>query len=54
MAVHRKFIELLDAIEAGLRNLDKWYRKTDDTDVYFICLGECSYSHSFAVVYINF
>ena len=48
MAVHPKFSELSGAIEAGLQNLNKWYRKTDDTDVYFICLGErsCSCSHT--------
>ncbi|KAG2747615.1 hypothetical protein P692DRAFT_20736237, partial [Suillus brevipes Sb2] len=26
-------------IEAGVSNLSKWYDKTDDTDVYFICLA---------------
>jgi hypothetical protein len=26
-------------IQAGLENLNKWYRKLDDTDVYFVCLG---------------
>lgn len=48
MAAHPKFTELSAAIEAGLQNLDKWYRKTDDTDVYFICLGERSRSRSHA------
>jgi hypothetical protein len=42
MAGTAKFSELQDAIEAGLENLRKWYRRTDDTDVYFICLGKCS------------
>ncbi|KIY46992.1 hATC-domain-containing protein, partial [Fistulina hepatica ATCC 64428] len=27
------------AIKAGLANLNKWYNKTADTDVYFICLA---------------
>ena len=40
MAGTAKFSELQDAIEAGLENLRKWYRRTDDTDVYFICLGK--------------
>ena len=36
-----QFNELMDALDAGLENMDKWYRKTDDTDAYFICLGKC-------------
>jgi hypothetical protein len=39
MADHPKFADISDAINAGLENLNKWYRKIDDTDVYFICLG---------------
>jgi len=39
MANHPKFFEVEDAIRAGLDNLEKWYRKTDDTNAYFICLG---------------
>jgi len=35
------FYKLADAIESGLANLHKWYHKTDDTDMYFICLGKC-------------
>jgi len=38
MAAHPKFSGLENAIRAGLKNLQKWYRKADDTDVYFICL----------------
>lgn len=34
-----KFTDLQAPIEKGLDNLRKWYRKVDDTDVYFICLG---------------
>lgn len=42
MSRHSKFSgEVEEAIDAGLKNLDKWYNKTDDTDVYFVCLGEC-------------
>lgn len=44
MAKHPRFYEISDAIHAGLDNLGKWYRKTDDTDAYFICLGEFSHS----------
>lgn len=29
-----------DSINVGLENLEKWYGKTDDTDVYFVCLGK--------------
>ena len=42
MAKHSRFYEISDAIHAGLGNLEKWYRKTDDTDAYFICLGKFS------------
>jgi hypothetical protein len=35
-----KFAIMSDAIKSGLKNLQKWYRKMDDTDVYFVCLGE--------------
>ncbi|KAJ7453409.1 hypothetical protein FB451DRAFT_1185218 [Mycena latifolia] len=39
MAALPKFADMAPSIEAGLENIAKWYRKTDDTDVYFICLG---------------
>jgi hypothetical protein len=39
MANDPKFQVVEDAIQAGLKSLGKWYRKVDDTDVYFICLG---------------
>jgi hypothetical protein len=39
MANHEKFKDVAAPIEAGLENLRKWYRKVDDTDAYFICLG---------------
>src|SRR3954454_1567176 len=39
MANDPKFQVVEDAIQAGLKNLGKWYQKVDDTDVYFICLG---------------
>ncbi|KAG1906385.1 uncharacterized protein F5891DRAFT_1244701 [Suillus fuscotomentosus] len=39
MANSSKFSRLSTAIEAGVANLSKWYGKTDDTDVYFICLA---------------
>jgi hypothetical protein len=41
MAAHRKFADVSDAINAGIENLNKWYWKIDDTNVYFICLGTC-------------
>jgi hypothetical protein len=39
MAAIDRFADMKDSINCGLENLDKWYRKTNDTDVYFICLG---------------
>ncbi|KAG2050412.1 hypothetical protein BDR06DRAFT_850715, partial [Suillus hirtellus] len=29
---------IADAIKQGLKNVDKYYKKTSDSDVYFICL----------------
>ncbi|KAG2073688.1 hypothetical protein BDR04DRAFT_1010387 [Suillus decipiens] len=34
-----QFSSITYTLEAGLKNLKKWSQKTDDTDVYFICLG---------------
>ncbi|KAK6971364.1 ribonuclease H-like domain-containing protein [Favolaschia claudopus] len=39
MAATERFADMRDAIYAGLENVEKWYAKTDDTDVYFICLA---------------
>lgn len=40
LANHPSFSpEIRSAINAGLENVDKWYQKTDDTDMYFVCLG---------------
>ena len=35
-----KFAAMSGSINVGLTNLQKWYHKTDDTDVYFVCLGD--------------
>ncbi|KAJ7022699.1 hypothetical protein C8F04DRAFT_1310168 [Mycena alexandri] len=39
MAATEKFAPMRDSINAGLENLEKWYGKTDDTNVYFVCLA---------------
>jgi hypothetical protein len=39
MELSPRFAEIAPAIRAGLDNLEKWYRKTEKTDAYFICLG---------------
>lgn len=39
MAELPKYYEVEHAIRKGLENIDKWYRKVNDTDAYFICLG---------------
>ena len=52
MAKHSRFSEIFDAIHAGLVNLEKWYRKTNDTDAYFICLGRRTYRTQSAIVLI--
>jgi hypothetical protein len=44
MADLPKFSELGHAIRKGLENINKWYRKVNDTDAYFICLGMLVFS----------
>ena len=39
MADLLKFAEVEHAIRKALENIIKWYRKVDDMDAYFICLG---------------
>jgi hypothetical protein len=39
MAELPKFSEVEHAIRKGLENINKWYRKVNNTDAYFICLG---------------
>ncbi|KAF7363239.1 Dimer-Tnp-hAT domain-containing protein [Mycena venus] len=39
MAATAKFADMKDSIDRGLENLEKWYRKTEESDVYFICLA---------------
>lgn len=39
MAAQPKYEEISDSITAGLDNLEKWYRTTDDSDAYFVCMG---------------
>jgi len=40
MANDPEYMSIADAIEKGLKNVEKYYQKTSDSDVYFICLGE--------------
>ncbi len=44
MAKQPKFASIKFAIDAGLEKLRKWYKAIDDSDMYFICLGEHSAS----------
>ncbi|OAX30480.1 hypothetical protein K503DRAFT_807226, partial [Rhizopogon vinicolor AM-OR11-026] len=39
MVADEKFSSIAGGLQAGLENLGKWSRKTDETDVYFICLA---------------
>jgi hypothetical protein len=50
MAAIDRFADMKDSINCGLENLEKWYRKTNDTDVYFICLGTTT---SFTLNYLS-
>ena len=34
-----KYIPIHNALSAGLNNMQKWYRKADDTSIYFISHG---------------
>ncbi|KAG6912234.1 hypothetical protein DXG01_016106, partial [Tephrocybe rancida] len=34
-----KFEKIAHAIQKGLEKIQKWYNKTDDSNMYFICLG---------------
>ncbi|KAG6903521.1 hypothetical protein DXG01_000457, partial [Tephrocybe rancida] len=34
-----KFAKIAYAIRKGLEKIQKWYNKTDDSNMYFICLG---------------
>lgn len=47
MADLPKFAEVEHAIRKGLENTIKWYRKVDDTDAYFICLGTLGFPAGF-------
>lgn len=39
MAAIDGFADMKDSMNCGWENLEKWCRKANDTDVYFICLG---------------
>lgn len=40
MANDDQYAPIADAIKHGHKNVDKYYKKTSDSDVYFICLGK--------------
>lgn len=44
MAASPKYADLSDSITSGLDNIRKWYGKTDDTDAYFLCLGNQNFA----------
>ncbi|KAG2028562.1 hypothetical protein BDR03DRAFT_1003883 [Suillus americanus] len=50
MAGTSTFDVLSASVTSGLDNLAKWYRKTNDTDVYFICLGTCPILNSHILI----
>ena len=37
-----KFVPVADALKCGLEKLQKWYKTIDESDTYFICLGNFS------------
>ncbi|KAG1800104.1 uncharacterized protein BJ212DRAFT_1488071 [Suillus subaureus] len=38
MANDPEYTSIADVIQKGLKNVEKYYEKTSDSDVYFICL----------------
>lgn len=43
MAAQPKYDEISESIDAGLDNLAKWYRTTDDSDTYILhCSRVCN------------
>jgi hypothetical protein len=40
LCANPKYALVHDAIRAGLVNMEKWYRKTDETSIYFISHGQ--------------
>jgi hypothetical protein len=52
MAELPKISELKPALHKGLANINKWYRKVNDTDAYFICLGTVALHLSLLVLFI--
>lgn len=50
MAAQDKFEPIKDAIEAGLRNIVKWYWRTDETSIYFVAHGSVACSSFFAII----
>jgi hypothetical protein len=45
MANSAEYAPIADAIHKGLKNVAKYYyhEKTNDSDIYFVCLGEYQY-----------
>lgn len=37
---NERYEPVYEALAAGLKNMAKWYRKADDTSIYFISHGE--------------
>ncbi|KAG2074120.1 hypothetical protein BDR04DRAFT_1008931 [Suillus decipiens] len=37
MADDLQYLPIADAIKAGLKNVDKYFKKTSQLDIYFIC-----------------
>jgi len=40
LAKQKEFAPVKSAIGKGLEKLNKWYMTIDESDTYFICLGE--------------
>ncbi|KAG1816122.1 uncharacterized protein BJ212DRAFT_1299943 [Suillus subaureus] len=40
MADDPQYVPIADTIKAGLKNVNKYFKKTNQSDMYFICLGQ--------------
>jgi hypothetical protein len=43
MANSAEYAPIADTIHKGLKNVAKYYEKTNNSDIYFVCLGEYQY-----------
>jgi uncharacterized protein HemY len=45
MSQDPEFASIHEALLEGIKNIDKWYNKVDDSPAYFITLGMSTFSN---------